>query len=106
MTLLELLLVLALLGIVGSMVTAMVTAASRMGARAVTQLAAERTTQVAATFFRHALAAATWPERGCGRRFGGPPAARGGGRGVRGERHGALDPAGRLDGRAGPRSRA
>lgn len=61
-TLLELLLVLALLGIVGSMVTAMVTAASRMGARAATQLAAERTTQVAATFFRHALAAATWPD--------------------------------------------
>lgn len=62
MTLLELLLVLALLGIVGSTVTAMVMAASRMGARAVTQLAAERTAQVTATFFRHTLASAGWPD--------------------------------------------
>lgn len=61
-TLLELLLVLSLLGIVGSTVSAMVMAASRVGARAVNQLAAERTAQVTAAFFHHALANAAWPD--------------------------------------------
>jgi|CXWL01.1.fsa_nt_gi prepilin-type N-terminal cleavage/methylation domain-containing protein len=61
-TLLELMLVLCLLGIVGSTVTAMVVAAGRMGARAMIQLTAERTVQVTAAFFRHELATSTWAE--------------------------------------------
>lgn len=61
-TLLELLVVVALLGLLGVLVSAVVIGASRVAARHVGALALERTAQVATVFLHHELRDARWED--------------------------------------------